>query len=51
MKITAFERQENEVTAILEDGFRVVLDWSYIIEKQPQVGDDFEIVEPVIETK
>jgi hypothetical protein len=51
MKIESFERVGDEVTAILEDGFRVVLGWDYIVEKKPQVGDEFEVVEPVIETK
>jgi hypothetical protein len=46
MKIASFERVDNEVTATLEDGMKVVLDWSYIIEKRPQIGDDFDVAQP-----
>lgn len=42
MKINEFTRVGDVITAILEDGREVVLDWGYIADKKPQVGDEYQ---------
>jgi hypothetical protein len=45
MKIVEFQRDGNDVFAILESGNKVLLSWEYIFDKKPQVGDEFEVPE------
>ena len=53
MKIVSVDRIDNDIHATLEDGSVVLLDWAWIIENKPQIGDEFPqieapaVVEPV----
>jgi hypothetical protein len=49
MKITNFTRVDNNITADLEDGKQVLLDWAFIISNKPQIGDDYPF-EPEVQT-
>jgi hypothetical protein len=45
MKIVSVDRIDNDIHATLEDGSVVLLDWAWIIENKPQIGDEFPQVE------
>ena len=48
MKISEFKRDvENNIWIITEDGNEVKLDFAYVAEHQPQIGDDYPTLESI----
>ena len=46
MKIAEFKRdEENNIIAVSADGTEVQLDFGYVAEHAPQVGDDYPAIE------